>query len=186
MIIRIGASILFVFGFIISFKDYKIIFKIIGSRIINDDYIVIQNKTFSVQDRTWKPLLIVALSASIFLLTLFTLICSWIFRELDFLLEILSLLLPLNYSIELSKISLNEINKFLVIRFSIEDMKNFKNPEQLKNELKAKKQYLSEKEANELNDYFYGNKKYKWVKENGFKPKLYQKELEKRQKNKIK
>ena len=186
IIVKIFPMIIFIFGLIISFKDYIIIFQILISRIQKKDTIVIKHKEYCVQGKAYWVLFILVMSIVVSVSTFVTIICTWYYPEEENFIELLSLLLPLNYSLELSKISINSINKFISEHLSIEDMKTFKTADELKEALKDKKQYLSDQEAEELNNYFYKHEKLEWVKENGFKPKLYQKELEKRQKEKIK
>lgn len=180
MIIRIISTIVFILGFIISFKDYKIMFYIIKSRIQKENIITIKGKNYSVQGRTWSVLIVVFVSIFVLLSTFLTIIFSWCCPDLQIFENLISLLLPLNYSLELSKISTNTVHKFITERLSIEDMKNFETADELKSALKNNKQYLSKEEADELNTYFYNNKSLEWVNLNGFKYKAYQKELEKR------
>ena len=180
MIIRIISTIIFILGFVISFKDYKIIFYIMKSRIQEEDVITIKGKNYSVQGKTWKILIVVSVSVCVLISTLLTIVFAWCYLDSQIFENLISLLLPLNYSLELSKISTNTINKFISEYLSIEDMKNFTSADELTAALKVKKQYLTEQEAQELNLYFYGDKSFKWVELNGFKYKTYQKELEKR------
>ena len=180
MIIRIISTIIFILGFIISFKDYKMMFYIMRSRIQKEDIITIKGKNYSVQGKTWKILIVVFVSICVLTSTLLTIIFAWCYSDLQIFENLISLLLPLNYSLELSKISTNTINKFISEYLSIEDMKNFTSADELKATLKVKKQYLTKQEAKELNLYFYGDKSFEWVELNGFKYKTYQKELEKR------
>lgn len=184
MIIRIISTIIFTLGFIISFKDYKIMFYIMKSRIQEEDTITIKGKNYSVQGKTWKILIVVSVSICVLISTLLTIVFAWCYSDLQIFENLISLLLPLNYSLELSKISTNTINKFVSEYLSIEDMKNFTSADELTAALKVKKQYLTEQEAKELNLYFHGDKSLEWVELNGFKCKAYQKELEKETCNK--
>lgn len=180
MIIRIISTIIFVLGLVVSFKDYRMMFYIIKSRIQKEDAIMIRNKTYSLQGKTWRVVIVAVISFCVLFFTFLTIMFSWFNSDLQIFDNLTSLLLPLNYSLELSKISTNTINKFIIERLSIEDMKNFKSADELKSALKNNKQYLSKEEADELNTYFYNNKSLEWVNLNGFKYKIYQKELEKR------
>ena len=180
MIIRIISTIIFILGFIISFKDYKMMFYIMRSRIQKEDTITIKGKDYSVQGKTWKILIVVSVSICVLISTLLTIVFAWCYSDSQIFENLTSLLLPLNYSLELSKISTNTINRFISEYLSIEDMKNFTSADELKAALKIKKQYLTKQEADELNTYFYNDKDLEWINLNGFKYKMYQKELEKR------
>lgn len=180
MIIRIISTIIFILGFIISFKDYKMMFYIMRSRIQKEDAITIKGKNYSVQGKTWKILIVVSASICVLLFTLLIIILAWCYSNLQIFENLISLLLPLNYSLELSEISTNTINRFISEYLSIEDMKNFTSADELKAALKIKKQHLTKQEADELNTYFYNDKDLEWINLNGFKYKMYQKELEKR------
>lgn len=180
MIIRIISTIIFILGFIISFKDYKMMFYIMRSRIQKEDTITIKDKDYSVQGKTWKILIVVSASICVLIFTLLIIILAWCYSNLQIFENLTSLLLPLNYSLEFSKISTSTVNKFMAERLSIEDMKKFEYADELKDVLKNNKQYLSKEEADELNKYFYKDKDLEWINLNGFKYKTYQKELEKR------
>ena len=180
MIIRIISTIIFILGFIISFKDYKMMFYIMRSRIQKEDTITIKDKNYSVQGKTWKILIVVSASICVLIFTLLIIILAWCYSNLQIFENLTSLLLPLNYSLEFSKISTSTVNKFMAERLSIEDMKKFEYADELKDVLKNNKQYLSKEEADELNKYFYKDKDLEWINLNGFKYKTYQKELEKR------
>lgn len=180
MIIRIFSTIIFVLGLVVSFKDYIMMFCIIKSRIQKEDAIMIRNKTYSLQGKTLGVVIVAVISSCVLCFTFLTIMFSWFNPDLQIFENLTSLLLPLNYSLELSKISTNTINKLITERLSIEDMKKFESADELKSVLKNNKQYLSKEEANELNMYFYNNKSLEWVNLNGFKYKTYQKELEKR------
>lgn len=180
MIIRIISTIIFILGFMISFKDYETMFYIIKSRIQKEDAIMIRNKTYSLQGKTWGVVIVALISSCVLFFTFLAIMFSWFNPDLQFLEKLTSLLLPLNYSLELSKISTSTVNKFMAERLSIEDMKKFEYADELKDVLKNNKQYLSKEEADELNKYFYKDKDLEWINLNGFKYKTYQKELEKR------
>ena len=180
MIIRIFSIIIFILGLVISFKDYKIMFYIMKSRLQEEDVITIKGKNYSVQGKTWKILIVVFVSICVLISTFLTIVFAWCYSDSQIFENLISLLLPLNYSLELSKISTNTINKFISEYLSIEDMKNFTSADELKAALKIKKQYLTKQEADELNTYFYNDKDLEWINLNGFKYRMYQKELEKR------
>ena len=180
MIIRIISTIIFILGFIISFEDYKIMFYIMKSRTQEEDVVTIKGKNYSVQGKTWKILIVVSASICVLISTLLTIVFAWCYSDSQIFENLMSLLLPLNYSLELSKISTNTINKFISEYLSIEDMKNFTSADELKATLKIKKQYLTKQETDELNTYFYNDKDLEWINLNGFKYRMYQKELEKR------
>lgn len=160
MVIKIISTVIFILGFIVSFKDYRIMFQIIGSRMSCDNVINIKNKKYSVQGKAWKVLLITSLSLSVLLVTLFTIVIAWCYPESQFLMDLLLLLLPLNYSLEFSKVGTSTIKKFVSECLSIEDMKKFESACELKRALKDRKQYLSEDEAEELNKFYFDSKNF--------------------------
>lgn len=180
MIMRIISTIIFILGFMVSFKDYETMFYIIKSRIQKEDTITIKGKNYSVQGKTWGVVIVAVISSCVLFFTFLAIMFSWFNPDSQFLEKLTSLLLPLNYSLELSKISTNTINKFISEYLSIEDMKNFTSADELTAVLKVKKQYLTEQEAKALNLYFHSDKSFEWIELNGFKYKTYQKELEER------
>ncbi len=72
MIIRIIPTIIFILGFIISFKDYETMFYIIKSRIQKEDAIMIRNKTYSLQGKTWGVVIVAVISSCVLFFTFFS------------------------------------------------------------------------------------------------------------------